>query len=322
MTRILFITATRIGDAILFSGPLAHLARTHPQAQITVACGPLAAPLFRAAPCVTDIIVMAKRPRGQHWLDLWRRTAGQRWDLVVDMRGSVTSWFLRAGSRRVNRRAPGAEHRHRVAEAGAVLRLDPPPAPEVWIDAAAREQANRLLPKGAPILALAPAASAPFKEWPPERFAALANALTGSGGALEGARVALFGGPGDLETSNAVRAGITGAQVIDLTGQLDLVAAAACLQRARLFVGNDSGLMHMAAAAGAPVLGLFGPTDERVYGPWGSDARSVRAGGPADEADRDRLRHAATSLMQGLELAPVLAAAQALITQSEAPVSG
>jgi len=87
MTRILFITATRIGDAILFSGPLAHLARTHPGAHITVACGPLAAPLFRAAPFVTDVIVMAKRPGGRHWLDLWRRTAGRRWDLVVDMRG-------------------------------------------------------------------------------------------------------------------------------------------------------------------------------------------------------------------------------------------
>ncbi len=316
MTRILFITATRIGDAVLFSGPLAHLARTHPGAQITVACGPLAAPLFQAAPFVTDVIVMAKRPGGRHWLDLWRRTAAQRWDLVVDMRGSVTSWFLRAGSRRVNRRAPGAEHRHRVAEAGAVLSLDPPPAPEIWIDEAARGQADRLLPSGAPILALAPAAAAPFKEWPAERFAALANGLTGPGGALEGARVALFGGPGDQATSSAVSAGITHAPVTDLTGQLDLVTAGACLQRARLFVGNDSGLMHMAAAAGAPVLGLFGPTDERVYGPWGSNARSVRAGGPAHEADRGRLRHAETSLMGGLALEQVQAAAEALIAQT------
>ena len=209
MTRILFITATRIGDAVLFSGPLAHLARTHPGAQITVACGPLAAPLFQAAPFVTDVIVMAKRPGGRHWLDLWRRTAGRRWDLVVDMRGSVTSWFLRAGSRRVNRRAPGAEHRHRVTEAGAVLSLDPPPAPEIWIDDAARGQADRLLPSGAPILALAPAAAAPFKEWPADRFAALADALTGPGGALQGARVALFGGPGDQATSTAVSSAIT-----------------------------------------------------------------------------------------------------------------
>lgn len=316
MTRILFITATRIGDAILFSGPLAHLARTYPDADITVACGPLAAPLFRAAPRVMEIIVMAKRQSGGHWLDLWRRTSARRWDLVVDMRGSLTSWCLRAGERRVNRRRPGAQHRHRVAEAGAVLKLDPPPSPEVWIDDAARAEADRLLPLGAPILALAPAAAAPFKEWPAERFSALANALTAPGGALEGARVALFGGPGDQATSQAVSDAITHAPVTDLTGRLDLVSAAACLQRARLFVGNDSGLMHMAAAAGAPVLGLFGPTDERVYGPWGPRARSVRAGGPAEEADRGRLRHAETSLMGGLALEQVHAAAQALIAET------
>jgi lipopolysaccharide export system permease protein len=137
-------------------------------------------------------------------------------------------------------------------------------------------------------------------------------------GALEGARVALFGGPGDCATSQAVSAAITHAPVTDLTGQLDLVSAAACLQRARLFVGNDSGLMHMAAAAGAPVLGLFGPTDERVYGPWGRNARSVRAGGPAEEADRGRLRHAETSLMGGLALEQVRAAAEALIEESQA----
>ncbi|KAA5804585.1 glycosyltransferase family 9 protein [Alkalicaulis satelles] len=319
MKRILFITATRIGDAVLFSGPLAHLARRWPDARITVACGPLAAPLFRAAPGVSEVIVMAKRKGGGHWLDLWRRTAGTRWDLVVDMRASLTGWFLRARELRVNWRRPGEGHRHRVIEAAAVLGLDAdPPAPQLWVDAQAEAEAERRLPGDAPVLALAPAAAAPFKEWPAERFAALANALTGPGGALQGARVAIFGGPGDKAVSDAVRSQITQAEVTDLTGALDLVEAAACLKRARLFVGNDSGLMHMAAAAGAPVLGLFGPTDERVYGPWGPKARCVRAGGPADEADRERLRHADSSLMGGLDLERVLAAAAALIEESQA----
>jgi ADP-heptose:LPS heptosyltransferase len=43
-----------------------------------------------------------------------------------------------------------------------------------------------------------------------------------------------------------------------------------------LFIGNDSGLMHIAAAAGAPTLGFFGPSDERVYGPWGTRTRALR----------------------------------------------
>jgi lipopolysaccharide export system permease protein len=316
MTRILFITATRIGDAVLFSGPLDHLAKTYPDAEITVACGPLAAPLFRAAPGVAEIIVMAKRKGGGHWLDLWRRTASRRWDLVVDLRGSLTSWFLFAGERAVNRRRPGHVHRHRVLEAADVLRLDPPPAPQLWLDDAARSAAEAALPGAAPTLALSPAAAAPFKEWAPERFAALADALTRPGGALEGARVALFGGPGDEARTAAVAGRIKTAEVIDLAGRLGILETGACLARARLFVGNDSGLMHMAAAAGTPTLGLFGPTDEAVYGPWGDHAASVRAGGPADEAERGRLRHSGESLMGGLETAAALQAATALIAET------
>ncbi|XBQ15220.1 MAG: glycosyltransferase family 9 protein [Oceanicaulis sp.] len=315
MERILFITATRIGDAVLFSGPLAHLAETRPEAEITVACGPLAAPLFRAAPGVDRVIVMTKQKQGGHWLDLWREAVTARWDLVVDLRGSVTSWFLLAKDRRVNRKTPGRENRHRVREAGAVLGLDPPPAPQVWTDAAAEKTADARLPSGRPVLALAPAASAPFKEWAPERFCELANRLTAEGGALEGAAVAIFGGPGDHETAGTVAAGIEG-EVIDLTGQLDLVEAAACLKRARLFVGNDSGLMHIAAASGAPTLGLFGPTDEALYGPWGPNARSIRAGEAADEAERARLMARADSMMGALEVGPVLDAAEALIAET------
>ena len=58
MTRILFITATRIGDAIMNMGVLDHLITAHPDARITVGCGPLAAPLFRAIPEVERVIVM------------------------------------------------------------------------------------------------------------------------------------------------------------------------------------------------------------------------------------------------------------------------
>ena len=318
MTRILFITATRIGDAVLFSGPLARLAETYPNAEITVACGPLAAPLFRAAPGVAEVIVMAKRSGGGHWIDLWRRTVTRRWDLVVDLRGSLTSWFLLAGRRAVNRRKPGHVHRHRVIEAADVLRLDPPPPPRLWLDEAARSAAETALPGEAPVLALSPAAAAPFKEWAPQRFAAVADALTAPGGALAGARVALLGGPGDEAKTAAVADAITMAPVVDLAGQLGILETGACLARACLFVGNDSGLMHMAAAAGTPTLGLFGPTDEGVYGPWGDHARSVRAGGPANEAERGRLSFAGESLMGGLDADRVVEAAHALIEQTRA----
>jgi ADP-heptose:LPS heptosyltransferase len=62
---------------------------------------------------------------------------------------------------------------------------------------------------------------------------------------------------------------------IDLVGALTLPEAAACFRRCALFIGNDSGLMHMAAAAGAPTIGLFGPTDAATYSPAGRCAVAV-----------------------------------------------
>lgn len=317
MTRILFITATRIGDAILNSGVLDHLIRTHPGAQITVACGPLAAPLFRAAPQVSEIIVMKKQKRGGHWIALWQASVGTRWDLVVDLRGSLTSWFLRANTRIVKRKSTGTTVRHKVQEAAAVLGLDPVPDTTVWIDEAGRARAAAELPSDRPVLALSPAASAVFKEWAPERFSELALKLTAETGPLPGAAIALFGGPGDELKAQAVADGITQRTVIDLTGKLDLVEAAACLQQARLFVGNDSGLMHIAAAARTATLGLFGPTDERLYAPWGETAEIIRAGNRFEEKDRKQLAiDRVETLMGDLQVQAVYEAACNLLDRT------
>lgn len=317
MTRILFITATRIGDAIMNMGVLDHLITAHPDARITVGCGPLAAPLFRAIPEVERVIVMKKQKGGGHWLKLWRESVGHRWDMVVDLRGSLTSWFLWAGQRFVKRPNPRAGVRHRVEEAAEVLRLGAAPGTRLWIDAAGEARADAELPQGQTVLALSPAASAVFKEWAPERFSELALRLTAEDGLLPGAAIAIFGGPGDEARAQAVKAGLEARTVIDLTGQLDLVEAAACLKRAALFVGNDSGLMHMAAAAGTPTLGLFGPTDERLYAPWGEKARIVRAGDRFDERERRALADTSReSLMGALQVDAVERAAAELMAES------
>ncbi len=68
--KLLFITSTRIGDAVLSTALLSYLIDKYPQADITIACGPAAAPLFTETPGVTRIIVMKKRVMGGHWLAL------------------------------------------------------------------------------------------------------------------------------------------------------------------------------------------------------------------------------------------------------------
>ena len=76
---------------------------------------------------------------------------------------------------------------------------------------------------------------------------------------------------------------------VDLVGRLSLPEVAACLQRVTLFVGNDSGLMHLAAASGAPTLGLFGRSRASEYAPAGRNATFIEAPGPEGEAPMDGL---------------------------------
>ena len=295
--RILFITATRIGDAVLSTGLLDHLLRLHPDARITVACGPAAEGVFARMPQRERTLVVDKRRFDLHWLGLWRATAGTVWDLVVDLRGSALSYLVPARRRAVLRggRRPG----HKLLHLAGALGLSPAPLPASWTDAADQARANALLPPG-PLIGLGPTANWSGKVWPPERFVALFQAVRDR--AVPGARAVVFAGPGAAEAAMAAPVLAALPDAVDLTGRLSLPEASACLARCTLFVGNDSGLMHLAAAAGTPTLGLFGPTPASEYGPSGRRAAAVLAPGPAGAAP-----------IEGLTVDTAAAAALALL---------
>jgi ADP-heptose:LPS heptosyltransferase len=267
---ILFIASSRIGDAVLASGIIKRLHDEIPNARFTVVAGPVSAPLFADVPNLDKLVVMEKTKGKGHWFKLWTQVRGRNWGLIVDRRGSSISRFLRAKRRAVHRTVAG-DPVHKVIEAARLLKVaDDPPGPFLFTSAATEAKADALLGKGdGPILAVAPAANWIGKTWPTERFALLAVQLMQKGQPFENGRLLILGGPDDRRAAEPLRRSLPRDRWIDLTGQADLLTTYACLKRARLFVGNDSGLMHMAAAAGAPTLGLFGPSDERLYGPWG-----------------------------------------------------
>lgn len=274
--RVLFITSNRLGDAILSTGLLRAMADSLPSVKFTIVCGPAAAGLFQtdAMPQLERLIVMEKRPWAMHWWDLWKQVATTLWGMVVDLRGSGIGQFLMARRRRVFR---GSGSRlHRVIVLSQVLKLKLPAAPKLWIGDGHRKQARRLWGKGEPVLAIGPTANWGGKMWPGARFAELALRLTAPDGILPGARIAVCGGPGEEDLAAPTLAALPADRVINLVGRLDLLTLAAAIEQASLYIGNDSGLMHLAAATGTPTLGLFGPSREDNYGPWGEKTAAVR----------------------------------------------
>ncbi len=313
---ILFITATRIGDAVLSSGLVRKLLDEIPNARFTIVAGPVAAPLFTAVPNLDEIIVLEKAKDGRHWFRLWRQVRKRRWGLVVDLRGSAISGFLKRERRAVFTRSPSPVHK--VIEAARTLQIeDDPPAPYLFTSPETEAHAADLTAGQGPILALAPSANWVGKTWPVERFAQTAIQLLGEDGPMAGARLMVLGGPEDAQATQSLRDVVPKSRFIDLVGKVDLLTAHACLKHARLFVGNDSGLMHLAAAAGIPTLGLFGPSDETLYRPWGRNARVVR--GPRDFATIQAVDpgfQQALCHMMDLPVERVLAAARALISET------
>jgi heptosyltransferase III len=92
--RILFVTATRIGDAVLSTGLLSHLIERYRAPRLTIAAGPVAAPLFEFVPGLEQLVVMRKQRWSSHWLPFYSAVATRRWDMVVDLRGSALAWLL------------------------------------------------------------------------------------------------------------------------------------------------------------------------------------------------------------------------------------
>ena len=273
---ILFITATRIGDAVLSSGLIKRLADEIPNARFTVVAGPVAAPLFAEVPNLDRVIQFAKAKDGSHWFDLWRQVRKTRWGLVVDLRGSAISRFLSTRRRAIQRKVAGPAL-HKVLEAARTLKIeDSPAAPFLFTSPEIEAYAKELTAGKGPILALAPAANWVGKTWPLERFTQVAMRLLGPHGAMADGRLMVLGGPDNKKLAWGLQDVVPRNRFINLTGGVDLLTAYACLKQARLFIGNDSGTMHLAAAAGVPTLGLFGPSDEQFYAPWGDATRVVR----------------------------------------------
>ena len=314
--RLLFITSNRLGDAVLSTGALAALLERAPQTRVTVACGGVPAGLFADLPGLDHVHVMVKRKRAGHWCDLWKAAIGVKWDVVADLRGSAFAWTVRARQRLLCRNEPDRHHRreHRIEEIARQLGLTKPPAPRLWISTDRALRAVAVLGDG-PVLAVGPTANWGGKQWPADRFADAALRLTASDGILPGARIAIFGAANEREQARVLLEAIPDGQRLDFIGNLDLADTGAVLSRCSFYLGNDSGLMHMAAASGIPTLGLFGPSPDWRYGPWGAHCTVVRTPQSFEELVSENPHfdyRRSESLMTGLSVAAVTQAAAAL----------
>jgi ADP-heptose:LPS heptosyltransferase len=265
--RILVIKLGALGDVVQALGPMAAIRRHHPGAHIVALTTAPFVPLLAACPYV-DETWTDMRPRAWQigaWLGLRERLRSGRFDRIYDLQTSGrSSFYLRLmgpGKRpEWSGIAPGASHPHtdprrdflhtvqrqtdqlRVTGIAAV-----PPADLAWLhaDIARYGLATRfalLVPGGS--------AARPQKRWPAERYAALATELD-----KRGIVPVVLGITAERPVAAAILTLCPAAR--DLTGDTSFAEIAALARQAQFAVGNDTGPMHLIAAAGCPAIVLF-----------------------------------------------------------------
>jgi ADP-heptose:LPS heptosyltransferase len=163
-----------------------------------------------------------------------------------------------------------------------------PVLPMIYLRNEEQEEARRFfLRKGWDlnnIICLHPGAGSRKKVWPPHRFAALGRAL-----ARGSSKLLILQGPADEACVGEVLAGLDSIPYL-LVHNVSITRVAALLSCARLFIGNDSGISHLAAALGMPTIAIFGPTDPYVWAPRSARSFSLHGQAACAPCARDELR--------------------------------
>ena len=300
MDSTLIVAPSWVGDSILAEPLLSLLREPYEDPSIDVLAPPWCAPVFRRMRGVRRIIENPI-PHGRFDLRTRRRLAAElrrehytrTFVLPLSWKSALIPYLARiprrvgyAGEARylllndmrsLDRKAlPRLVDRFCALAGPPGTRVPMPPAPVLVPDIANRDAAMRALRLrgGGPVAILCPGAEfGPAKRWPPTHFADLARRLL-----EENVRVWILGSPNDRLAADALigAAGDSARHLRDLTGKTDLGTAIDLMSGAAVVVSNDSGLMHAAAAVGAPVVALFGSSSPAYTPPLSPQARIAR----------------------------------------------
>ncbi len=339
--KILVVRLDTIGDVLLSEPAIAALRQRFPRARIDVVVNGRGQEILSANPHI-DSFILYDAPWHAAWrgqpvnrkralAELWRvmrRLRREGYDLAIELRGDFrdivfttatgprikvgSGW--RGGGFLLDYDVPHDVEEHRVDFAlrmvGVVGARAEPTPPRIYITDAERASATQKLPKAAYRIAFHLGAGFPSKCLPVGKFAQVANYLCRKAEAEE-RQIAVIGGPEDRGLVEDFKREVF-AEPVDLVGKLSVKETAAVLERCQLFIGNDSGPMHLAAAVGTPVVAFFGPSEPRHYRPYGVEQRLLEVDLPCRPCDHVHCAQEENMCLSSISVGDILAAAEEL----------
>ncbi len=328
--RVLLIRLGAVGD-VLRTLPALHLIRgTFPSVHLAWIVEDLSRDILDGHPEIDEVLRFPRREIGAAagnplgmaacLAALRRDLRARRFTVALDFQGSLksaslallsgaprrvgfapghcrelsflfTNEWLRPGERHLNRVEKNCRLAESLGAAGDEIEVVLPERPNE--EREAEGLLHTINPAGSPVVVLSPGTSRRQrgKRWPPEHFATLASRLAASSGALP---LVVFG-PGEETLARSIVSASGGRAA--LSPPTSLRALASLMRRAALFVGADTGPMHLAWSVGCPVLALFGPTDPRLNAPLGPGHVVLKAGGSMSGITPEQAFEAARDLL-------------------------
>jgi heptosyltransferase-3 len=289
MRNLLIIKLRYIGDVLLATPTVHAIKAARPDVRVTMMVNRGTEDVLLGNPDIDEIVVLDKESLAAQW----RLIAGlrrRRFDTVIDLtdgdRSAFLSWISGASVRigfndehrwrgrcytQVIQPVPGVRHRiERDLETLKPMSIQAGSKDlQLWLTPEEANSADQLLDQlgvqpSKSIVMLQPGARYWFKAWPPERFAELADRLTSQ----YGCQVLIGGSWQDIDLAEQIRQ-MAQSKPIIMAGRTTIKQFVAIAKKSALFIGGDSGAMHMASAVGTPVVALFGPSNPREWGPRG-----------------------------------------------------
>lgn len=269
MKKILIISANRLGDSILSSGLIDYFNKKYKNVKVTFVCGEVPYELFKYCSNISKVISLKKKKYSVHWIILWLKVFLNFWDEIIDLRGTALSFFLMRKSKKIY--FGKIKNLHKVISISNLV-SNSIIEPKLFIKENIKKSHSfnelTLLSKKKKIIAISASANWIGKKWPISKYISLIKGLKKTS-LFNQSIFILLGSKSERNELNFICTKINNIDIINLAGSMTLNEIYLILKKCKLFIGNDSGLMHLSAVSGINTIGLFGPSDIVQYSPWG-----------------------------------------------------
>ena len=299
--RILVVKLDHLGDVLLATPVFSNLRRAYPDAELHALTGAWSCVVLEKHPDVNKVLeynspvfCRTGQPTSlRETFQLYKQLRHQKYDLLVTLRSdwrTLCFALLRVTPKRLDRAAlqvanklgvPQFTGTHETTRNLDVLHKagipTPIQTPTFSVEGEDEKWASDFLEalqidRERPLIAIHPGSPIPLKRWMPERYAELADWLI----ARKGAKILFVGVEAEMPIITEIQQ-LMQAESINIAGQTTLTQLASILHISHIFIGNDSGPMHLAAAVGTPTIGLYGPGDPTRFGPVGTKCRTIQS---------------------------------------------